>query len=339
MLAETPVARADAGPAPSPEAIGVVLQRPVIAELSGLGVLAVQGPDAESFLNGQLTIDMRRIGPARWQLGAYCTPKGRVIAVVEVWRADDGFYLSMPSDRTAAMLARLSRYTLRAKVRIRDDSAAWKLFGITGPGSEALLLGGGWELPQADWTSTSPLAGARLARLPASPSTGSRWMLAVPAGAAGEARKAIEGLLEVDPALWQWSKIDAGLPDVFALTEERFVPQSLNLDVLGGVHFGKGCYPGQEVVARSQYLGKLRRRMFRGHADQGQAGDDVTRGDGDPQVVGTVVLAAGSPDGGVDLLLEFSDDADHAGVLRVATAGSASITVTPPPYPMINPTA
>jgi folate-binding protein YgfZ len=164
-------------------------------------------------------------------------------------------------------------------------------------------------------------------------------MLAVPSGAAAEARMAIEGLLEVDQALWQWSKIDAGLPDVLAATEERFVPQALNLDVLGAVHFGKGCYPGQEVVARSQYLGKLRRRMFRGHAGQAQAGDDVTRGESEPQVVGTVVLTAPSPDGGVDLLLEFAHDADQPGVLHVATAGSPALTIEPPPYPMINPTA
>jgi len=249
----------------------------------------------------------------------------------------------MPSDRVGALVGRLSRFVLRAKVTLRDESSGWQFYGITGPGALQALDRAGFACPASVWTHASPLEGIRLAHVPSSPSTGERVLLAVSAQADPAWRRRLAGLSEVDAAVWWWSKIDAGLPDVFQATEERFVPQTLNLDVLGAVHFGKGCYPGQEVVARSQYRGKLKRRMARAHAVRARAGEDVLAADpSDPTagtVAGTVVMAAASPAGGVDLLLECATERPAAQRLSVAGSDDSELTVQAPPYPIVNPTA
>jgi hypothetical protein len=228
---------------------------------------------------------------------------------------------------------------LRSKVKVEEVGAQWWVLGLTGPGIEAALAASGLQCPEAVWTSRPLDDGGRLARLPASPRTGARLVLIAPASASGAWRQKLAGIDQVDAGVWWWSKVDAGLPDVFAATQERFVPQMLNLDVLGGVHFRKGCYPGQEVVARSQYLGKLRRRMMSGHADSASPGDDLFGDDGAASPVGTVVMAAASPDGGVDLLFECPVELAGSAQLRVGVAQSAGVRLRELPYPMINPTA
>jgi tRNA-modifying protein YgfZ len=325
----------------------LALRQPVRARLVDVGVIAVSGPDAAAFLNGQVTVDMDRTGPHQWQLGACCSSKGRVLAIFESWRAGDVLFLAMPSDRIGPTLGRLSRFVLRAKVQLQDVSNQWELWGLTGHGAQSALEGAGFACTEPVWTVGSPDAGVNLSRVPPSPSTGARFVLALAPQAGDVWRRPPAGFSEVEPAVWWWSKIDAGLPDVFAVTEERFLPQALNLDVLGGVHFGKGCYTGQEVIARSQYLGKLRRRMVRAHARQARAGEDVManvtadreRGADGGTVAGTVVMAAASPTGGVDLLVECPTDLARPGALRIAGPQPSELTLHAMPYPIINPTA
>ena len=317
------------------------MRQPVLTALSELGVVAVRGPDAVPFLNSQLTVDATSVDAGRWQLGAYCSPKGRVVALFEMWRSDDGFSLLLPAEQAEPLRSRLVRYVLRSKVRLDDVTAQWAVFGLTGPGTEQALQSAGLQCPDLPWTSQPQDDGGRLVRVPASPRTGPRLMLVVPAPTGESWRKKLAAAAQVDAGVWWWSKIDAGLPDVFAVTQERFVPQMLNLDVLGAVNFSKGCYPGQEVVARSQYLGKLRRRMMRGHADGASAGEDIfdqsqaaERGP-----AGAVVMAAGSPEGGVDLLFECPTELAGAAQLRVGREQSTRMSLGELPYPMINPTA
>jgi hypothetical protein len=317
----------------------LALRQPVLAALPDLGVVAARGADAAQFLNSQLTVDVTAVDPGRWQLGAYCSVKGRVLALFEMWRADDGFRLVLPAALTGSLCTRLARFVLRSKVRLDDVSADWCVFGLTGPGIEAALQAAGLPCPQAPWTVQPVDESARLARVPASPRSGARFMLAVPAGAAGAWRQKLAAAAEVEAGVWWWSKVDAGMPEVVEDTQERFVPQMLNLDVLGGVHFRKGCYPGQEVVARSQYLGKLRRRMMRGHAGAAGAAEDVFREDDAGSPVGTVVMAAASPDGGVDVLFECPTELAAGVPLRVGAPQSGRMSLGELPYPMINPTA
>jgi hypothetical protein len=316
-------------------------RQPALTALSETGVVAACGPDAASFLNSQLTVDVTTVDAQRWQLGAYCSPKGRVVALFEMWRADDGFRLLLPAEQVEPLRSRLARYVLRSKVQLVDVTGQWVVFGLTGPGIEEALRLAGLECPDQPWTSQPQDDGARLVRVPASPRTGARLMLIVPALTSEAWRKKLAAVAQVDAGVWWWSKIDAGLPDVFAVTQERFVPQMLNLDVLGAVHFRKGCYPGQEIVARSQYLGKLRRRMMRGHADGASAGDDIfdENQGADRGPAGTVVMAAGSPEGGVDLLFECPTELAGTAQLRVGQAQSAPMSLGELPYPMINPTA
>lgn len=337
-MPEDPRPAAQAGSWSAPvEHLGLALQRPVVAALTDVGVLAATGADAVQFLNSQLTIDVAAIDSLRWQLGAYCSVKGRVIALFEILRNQDGFLLLLPVERAEALRAALARYVLRSKVRLQDASSEWAVFGLTGPGVETALEAVGLQCPDQPWTCRVQ-AGAWLARVPASPRSGARFTLLVPASAAASWRQKLVEVALVEAGVWWWSKIDAGLPDVVGATQERFVPQMLNLDVLGGVHFQKGCYPGQEVVARSQYRGKLRRRMARGHAAAASAAEDVfgvSEADGP---VGSVVMAAASPDGGVDLLLECPNELAQTGQLRIGGERSDPLSLGELPYPMINPT-
>jgi hypothetical protein len=324
------------------EQLRLALRQPVWTELAELGVLSIGGADTVQFLNGQLTVDVTALDARRWQLGAYCTPKGRVVALFEMWRVDaegGGEYcLLLPAELCESLSTRLSRYVLRSKVRLDDASARWAVFGLTGPGIEEALRAAGMTCPDEPWSVQMQGDAGLLARLPASPRCGARLMLVVPAEARESWRRRLAAAAEVDSGVWWWSKIDAGLPEVCRATQERFVPQMLNLDVLGGVHFRKGCYPGQEVVARSQYLGKLRRRMMRAHAPSARAGDDVLGADGG-EALGTVVIAAASPDGGVDLLLECPTEAARAARLTIGGPQSAPVSLGELPYPLINPTA
>jgi folate-binding protein YgfZ len=324
------------------EQLQLALRQPVMAPLSGLGVLAARGPDAAQFLNSQLTIDATAIGTQSWQLGACCSIKGRVVALFEMWRADDGFFLLLPSEMLEPLRSRLARFVLRSKVQLENVTDQWRAFGLTGSGIEQAVQSAGLSCPDEPWTSRPLGDGGRLVRVPGSPRAGSRLMLLAPDASAAPYQQKLASLGQVDPGVWWWSKVDAGLPDVFAATQERFLPQMLNLDVLGGVHFRKGCYPGQEVVARSQYLGKLRRRMVRGHGDEAAPGDDLFQdasgGDDSGGPVGTVVMAAASPEGGVDLLLECPTTLGTA-QLRIGQAQSSHISLGEVPYPMINPTA
>jgi len=337
-MPEDPPSGAGGGAWSAPlEQLQQVLRVPVVTQLDELGVLAVLGADAVGFLNSQLTVDVNAIDPVRWQLGAYCSVKGRVAALFEAWREEDGLRLLLPRELIEPLRLRLARFVLRAKVELRDVSAHWTVFGLTGPGMQELLQRAGLECPGAEWTHAAQDNGARLARVPPSPRTGARLMLLAPADTVGQWRSRLATAAAVGAGVWWWSKIDAGLPDVVAATQERFLPQMLNLDVLGGVHFRKGCYPGQEVVARSQYLGKLRRRMMRGHVPQASPGQDVSDGDG--SAVGTVVIAATAPEGGVDVLFECPSELADGAPLQVGTAPAGRIRLGELPYPMINPTA
>jgi tRNA-modifying protein YgfZ len=329
------------------EQLQLALHRPVLAALPALGVLAVRGADAAQFLNAQLTVDVASIDAQAWQLGAYCSVKGRVVALFEISRIDDGFCLLLPGELVEPLRSRLARFVLRSKVRLEDATSEWGAVGLTGAGIEQALQSAGLPCPEKAGTSRTLSEGGRLARVPSSPRTGSRLMLVAPAAAVSSYQSKLAAITPVDAGVWWWSKVDAGLPDVFAVTTERFLPQMLNLDVLGAVHFQKGCYPGQEVVARSQYLGKLRRRMMRAHAERALPGADVFGESTEPASddskgagpVGTVVMAAASPEGGVDLLFECPTTLAGTAQLRVGGEQSSLISLGELPYPMINPTA
>jgi folate-binding protein YgfZ len=318
----------------------------VRCRLDDHAVLEFDGPEAVPFLQAQLTADVAALGPRTWALGGYCTPKGRLLAIFQAWRYAGGVRLLLPAAIAGATLKRLSMYILRAKVRARDASADWALVGLAGDAAGAALQAAGATPVQTPWESEELDAGlagtdARLAAMPRGGSGQPRWLAVIAATQASGWEQRLAALPAAGRALWWWTQIEAGVPAILPSTSERFVPQSINLEVLGGVNFRKGCYPGQEIVARSQYLGKLRRRMVLAHAaDIGPTGDVFAAGKA--EAVGRIVLAASAPGGGWDALIECAADAAPGASAVTLHAGSPQVPelqARPLPYTLFDPTA
>lgn len=200
------------------------------------GVIRASGADAASFLQSQLTQDVLGLDAHRATLAGWCSAKGRLMASFVVWRpAPDEVLLACSADLLPAVLKRLSMFVLRAKCKLSDASAELPLHGVAGAVAGAGVwrrVDGAIGLPPARGVARALFAGAAPA-LPA-----------------------------LDANAWSWLEVASGVPRIVAATVEKFVPQMVNLELVGGVNFQKGCYPGQEVVARSQYRGTVKRRAF-----------------------------------------------------------------------------
>jgi folate-binding protein YgfZ len=284
------------------------------------GVILAQGPDAASFLNGQLTQDMLHLDDGRASLAGYCSPKGRLLATFVACRvAADSFALACSSDLLGATLKRLSMYVLRAKCKLSDASAAWPLHGLAGPSADALAAG---AVAAAEWSSAS-VGSARVIRLPAVDGV-SRYLWAGPDA---------PQLPPLPAEAWRWLELRSGVPRVVAATADQFVPQMLNLELLGGVNFKKGCYPGQEVVARSQYRGTLKRRSYlMGCAASVAAGAEVFHSVDPGQPAGMVVLSASLPAGPHAALVELKMAALLDGTLHAGSPEGPLLTPSTLPY-------
>jgi folate-binding protein YgfZ len=314
--------------------LAAAIARPVLAAIDELGVIEVTGADAGAFVQAQLTNDSAAAGLGVARNG-YCTAKGRLLAVFDHWSEGESHFLQLPREILPPVLKRLSMFVLRAKAKLSDASANWTSFGLIGPGSIAALERA--ALPVPDAGATARAGELRIWRQPEGTRLAERFMLITPRAGALSLAGQLASVRTAASGVWWWSQIDAGVPTIVAATQEKFVPQMVNLEVLGGVNFRKGCYPGQEVVARSQYLGKLRRRMHLAHTPGTTlAGADVYAG-GESQPVGTVVLAAAAPGGGTDVLFECPIDAAER-PLQVS-AGGAALTQRALPYAIVDVTA
>jgi folate-binding protein YgfZ len=313
------------------------LSTPVGAELDELGVIEAIGPDAAAFLHAQLTGDMLHLDSVQVQPCGVCTPKGRLLATFDVWRDGDTVHLQLPREILPSVLKRLAMFVLRAKVKLADASEGWTTVALLGPGTDEWIRATlGCEPPAH---GTLVVDGARLSRAAPAPAIAHRYVLRVAPPAAQRWQQRLAAIERVSPAVWWWSQIDAGVPTVFAATQDRFVPQMINFEVLGGVNFRKGCYPGQEVVARSQYLGKLRRRMGIAHVDGPVAAGADVYATGEAQPVGTVVMAAGAPAGGIDLLFECPVQKLDAERLTAGVPDGPALQLRPLPYQLVDVTA
>jgi folate-binding protein YgfZ len=284
------------------------------------GVILAQGADAATFLNGQLTQDMLHLDEGRASLAGYCSPKGRLLATFLAWRASaDSIALACSADLLGATLKRLSMYVLRAKCKLSDASAAWPLHGLVGPSADALA---GGAVGATDG-STAMLGSARVIRLPAAGGV-SRYLWAGPDA---------PPLPALPVEAWRWLEVLSGVPRVVAATADQFVPQMLNLELLGGVNFKKGCYPGQEVVARSQYRGTLKRRTYlMGCNAPATAGAEVFHSEDPGQPAGMVVLAASLPDGPHAALVELKMAALLGGTLHAGSVEGPRLVPSTLPY-------
>jgi len=254
--------------------------------LSDWGVIRATGNDAAAFLHGQLTQDLVRLDAGAVRLAGYCSAKGRLLASFVVWRRGPAeFLLACSADVLPAVLKRLKMFVLRAKCQLEDASAEWPLWGLAGDAAAAAL---GSAAPAAAWQRVAPDEASEVLRLDDVQGT-PRWLFA---GAEPPELPALA------PEAWAWLEVQSAVPRIVAATVEQFVPQMVNLELVGGVNFQKGCYPGQEIVARSQYRGTLKRRAYLFDADAPAApGQDVYAAEDPAQPAGMVVAAAPSPDG------------------------------------------
>lgn len=317
-------------PALAPEA----LAEGFVAPLTDLGLLAATGEEAAKFLHAQFTNDVEHLGEGELRWYGYCTPKGRLLATFAGWRDADAISLVLARPQIEPIRKRLSMYLLRTKAKLLDRSGEVVAFGVGGRRASAGLASLGVAAP-------APMGVVRADRLvcaglPAVAVAGSscaRWLLIAPRDRADDVWRALTGELRAAAStVWRWTEVLAAVPRIVPATAELFVPQMLNFEVVGGVNFSKGCYPGQEIVARSQYLGKLKRRMFVAHldGDEPAPGADVFPATGG-EPCGQVVLAAPSPAGGVDLLFESQTAALEAGA---PTVGGVALAIGDLPYAM-----
>lgn len=309
-----------------------------VAPLPDLGLLAVHGAESLRFLHSQLTNDVEHLGEAEARWYGYCTAKGRLLATFLGWRDGDGAALASTRALAEPLRKRLAMFVLRAKARVVDASEEVLLFGLGGAAARAGLSALGLEAPAPmAVTRAGALTLIGLAAVPVAQRNCQRWLLAVPAGQAGEIWRALATALAPAPsAAWRWTEVLGGVPRIVPGSSELFVPQMLNLDLSGGVSFTKGCYPGQEVVARTHYLGKQRRRTFLGWLDAAvpEPGADLLDASGKP--AGRVVLAAPAPAGGAALLFEAQFAAVAAGT---RSPDGLPITLGDLPYPVPGPDA
>jgi tRNA-modifying protein YgfZ len=297
-----------------------------IAHLPQLSVLKFSGADAESFLQGQLTCDVAALrGTAGY--GAWCSPQGRMLASFLLWRGDAAFFMALRADIAAGVQQRIARYVLRAKVSIAPAQLA--LFGVWGPGAEAALRDLG-AVPAGRLETRASGADEVLVRLDES-----RFLLALP-GEGAERRVAgmTARLSRASPAAWDRMDVRGGIPWIGVATQDRLVPQMANLERIGGVSFTKGCYTGQEIVARAQHRGTVKRRMFLANVDgECAAGDELYAEDLGGQAAGLVVNAAPSPDGGTDLLAVINSASRESSVVHLRAPGGPVLRFAADPSP------
>jgi len=305
----------------------------ILADLSHLAVLRAEGDDAQSFLQGQFSNDIRLVSETRAQLSAYCNAKGRMFAIFMIFQRPDGaYYLQLPAALAEPTLKRLRMFILRARVKLEFADSGFGSIGLSGPNAEALLKTAAGAMPANAYDSITN-DDVTIVRLPG---PHPRFTLHAPQARLTSLWQSLSAkAVPVGAGPWSWLDITAGLPVVLPGTVEEFVPQMANLELVGGVSFTKGCYPGQEIVARMHYLGRLKQRMFRAHviADHGpQPGDAIYAPDFPGQSAGTVVDAQPSPEAGYDLLAVIQSSSATAGELHIASETGPALSLQALPY-------
>ncbi|MDB5804615.1 MAG: ygfZ [Betaproteobacteria bacterium] len=288
---------------------------PFVAPLPDWGLIHATGADAQSFLHGQFTNDMLALAADGAQWNGYCSAKGRLYAAFLVWRdGGDGFYLAAERALLPGLVKRLRMFVLRAKVVLEDVSASFHIQGLVGPDMPAPM-------------SVSRKDHATLIGLP--PVHGVARSIAVSAKAATLESELVPGTADD----WQRLMIHAGEVWITPATQEQFVPQMVNLDAIGAINFKKGCYPGQEIVARAHYRGAVKRRAYLAHVEaEAKAGDALFATDMNGQESGLVANAAPAPGGGSDVLAVIQIQSHAQAQIHLGAADGPQLHFAELPY-------
>ena len=301
-----------------------------ITALKNLGVIRAEGEDAIKFLQGQLTQDVALMGLNEAHLAAFCNNKGRMQASFVVFkRSEHEILLVCSTDILQQTIKRLSMFVLRAKVKLLDASADFSLFGLVGSAIDAIESIA--ENDRTHW-SKHDFQGQSLVFL-YSGAGFERALWCAPASTPPP------GGTTLAPGIWEWLEVQSGIAMITQPIFEAFVPQMLNYESVGGVNFKKGCYPGQEIVARSQFRGTLKRRAYLVHGDAAMTiGQEVFHLLDSEQPCGMVAACAAHPEGGFDAIVSMQTaaalDADN-GRLTLASAGGAALTLLALPYSLL----
>ena len=282
--------------------------------LAHLGVLRFSGVDALSFLQGQISNDTARLSEKKALLAAYSSPQGRVLALIYLLPHSSGVAAILPREVLAATMERMRKYILRAKVRIEDAADSLIVAGQFGPPD------GAQGYTENDGIGVAPVGH----------DSNRHWVIAAP-----------DRLASTDAATaaraefaWRLADIRAGLPQIYSATSDVFVAQMLNLDLLDGISFSKGCYTGQEIIARTQHLGRIKRRLHRLELPRGawRIGQAVRLGDGRQGRLTEVI----ETDGRIEALAVLTLEAQPAAGDELAATAAPAIEL-PLPYPLLGP--
>lgn len=300
---------------------------------TGQGLIRATGAEAEKFLQGQFSNDLRALQVGGGQWSSYNTPKGRIIANFYIQRDREGFWLSLARDLADPVLERLRKFRLMTKVELERGEPQWELLGVAGPGSGALLsrildvamvAEANAGVAVEDWIAT---------RLPWADCEA--YLLIVRAQPAAALRQSLAagGAAPADYGAWQELAIRSGVALISLATTEKVIPQELNLEPLGGISFTKGCYPGQEIVARSHYLGRLKNQTYRVQAAAPlTVGEEIYTDALPDQGIGLVINAIASGSGWEALaVLRAANSAD---ILHAGKADGTPLTILDLPYPL-----
>jgi folate-binding protein YgfZ len=304
----------------------------ILCDLSHFSLLCFYGEDSRTFLHSQLSSDVLKLTAATAQYSSYCTPKGRVLASFLLWQSGDGYFAQLHGGLRESIQNRLAKFVLRSKVKISDASSTYIPLGLAGNNSEMLAIKCFSHIPQPvlgvahhEAATLIRLSPDRFQIITDSEQAPALWeKLSRSATAAGN-------------RCWDWLNIRNGIPVVAPATQEQFVPQMLNMQFIGAVNFNKGCYPGQEIIARTQHLGMLKRRMYPANIrseTSPQPGEELFSGDAQGQASGMIVNAAASPEGGYDVLAVIQITSAHADDVHWKSPGGPVLKWLPLPYPV-----
>lgn len=301
----------------------------VIVPLANLGLIQARGDDALGFLHNLLSNDVNSLAENELRRAGFCTPKGRMLADFLFWRDANGTTLQLSADLLPAILKKLSMYVLRSKVKLSDASESLARFGLAGAQAAELLRE--QSLPQPGTMQQQAFDSGNVLGL-----GGSRFEIVIAADKATSLWQTLRANAQpVGIAAWRGLDIEAGIPLITAATTEEFVPQMVNYDLIDGVSFKKGCYPGQEIVARTKYLGKIKRRMYRAHAPVEKLlapGTPLYAPETGEQACGNVVLSAPSAQGGVEMLLVAQSTCVAAGEVHLGGMSGPVLQILSLPY-------
>ncbi len=309
-----------------------VLKQDTAVELSDYGLIKVEGDDAQTFLHNQFTNDLEHgVTETTSQLSAYCSPKGRILALFRIFLSNGAYYLAMPRELIDATQKRLSMFVLMSKVSLEDVSDSVKQLGVAGRGIEEKLRALVGQPPE-EMNGVATSENVSIIRIPG---PFPRFQLLGPADEISSlSSKLTTFATEISPNAWELLDIHTAIPVIKQANVDAFVPQMVNLQAVDGLNFKKGCYPGQEIVARMQYLGKLKRRMYLAHSNSEPAapGDSIYVHEAEPRKVGTVIMAQTNPEGGSDLLLVAEIEATDSQPLHLLENTDSALELQELPY-------